>query len=243
MKKITIILCLLAFKTMGQEMGNSKKLNKVSKKEVKAILNKQNGILDSEFKKKYYIELYILNSNKALMDFESHGFMFESKSEALNYIEKINQKTQTGSTNSILENIYKFDLSFLERIKDIERELFNNIKINEVEYSDKELRYIDEEINKLLKKGVTADILFPLLVAYSGEYIKAKTDQSRWILIEESFSKRFEPHLVDRNGHVYNPAYIVYKELYEYYPAEGKISLFDHIQIELLHYNIKIGGK
>lgn len=73
MVRLIIVFCLLANYLTAQTIMDENK--KISSKEVKKLLREFSGKLNPLLEGKYFIEVYELNDNRAVMDFGSHGFL------------------------------------------------------------------------------------------------------------------------------------------------------------------------
>lgn len=118
--------------------------------------------------------------------------------------------------------------------------MFNLAGIRDVVYTQNELEKIDKYVNEQLASGLNADKLFHGLIAYIGEYMIHNLSSGKWEMIKPTGADIWEPYVVDKSGNRYNPFYVVYKELYEYFPDEGEVSLSEHTQVELVQHRIKI---
>jgi hypothetical protein len=213
---------------------------RISSKEVKKMMNELAGKLNLAIDKKYFIEVYELNDKRAIMDFHSYGFLFNNLFEAEMYLEGISNQVTTGKIHHILEGKFKYDDSFPSEIKSLERNLLNLIGVEKVTYTQNEIQKINKFITQQLSSGKNADSLFCNLIAYVGEYMIDKLPGAKWDMTESEIANVWEPYIKENNGNRYNPFYVVYKELYEYFPEDGEIFLLDNVQVELVKYRLKI---
>jgi len=234
---IVFVFCIVANDVIGQAMEGIKYI-KVSGKEAKKVLKKFDGKLNSSIDEKYFVEVYELNNGQSLMDFSSHGFLFNSLSEAISYLENIAKTVETGREHHILEGKFGYDESFTSKVSSLERELINNLGKETCEHSEEELNALDKFMNVKLREGLDPDKIYGNLVAYIGEYMRSNLRGAKWQMTKTKQGV-WEPYIVESNGNRFNPFIVVYKELYEYYPEEGEVALAEHTKIELVQYRIK----
>lgn len=213
---------------------------KLSAKESRKMIKGYNGKLNSQIEEEYAIEVYELDNNKTLMDFGSHGFIFNSSLDARSYLENIRKKVKTGRVKHILRGKFDYDNTFPSSTMSLEKELMKLLNVDKSHYSEVEFRDLETSLNKELARGLNPDSVFSNLVAYIGEYMRHSLGSANWKVVKSEHDNVWEPYVVDKEGNIYNPFYIVYKELYEYYPTEGKVSLLDHTKVELIQYRIPI---
>lgn len=235
MKLLVIILFLITNCILGQSM---EKINykKIPGKEAKAKIKNYNGKLVSSIEETYYIEVFELNNKEAIMDFHSHGFLFKTVNDAIIYLKSISSRVSTGRQHHILEGIFNYDSSFLYKVK----ELQGNLGFKNPLYTENELKKVDALINKKLKSGLSPDSMYSSILAYIGEYIIHQLKDAKWEILKVENINVWEPYIVDSKNNYYRPFLVVYKELYEYFPIEGKVELNDHTKIELIQYNINV---
>lgn len=229
-----LILVSIYFSSMAQnnvETMNNIERVRLSKKEVKEIIVNKHGKLNDSLTKERFNPTYILDDNKVVVFFDTHGYLYNSSDDLREWVN--NLKIKKKSAFNILENRLLFGKDFGNHsfeLIDFINEIF---KIKGQKPSLKQLKVIDSLILKQSKNLSFDNFFFSGMVAYVGEVFKNELPNSVWVSIKSiNDSTIWEPYIV-LGEKKYNPFFLVYRELFEELPETNNISIYDRAVMEL----------
>ena len=231
MKKLILIIALLFTLKLYCQSKDSSMTQKIPKRELKSLLNGPKTIYLEEVFNKYHIDAYQLADGRIVTDFSTHGFLYKSRADLINYLDDIFIRFKTTEGKHYLQDYPEFNSSFSLNAKVYSDCISNRVAIKSSLYSFESVKEIDRYFQNSNTNIQLNGELFAVLVAYIGETIIQNNKNAMWQLNRVSDTV-FEPVIVIKNR-IYNPTFLVYKELFEEFPENGETSLYDHLMIEL----------
>jgi hypothetical protein len=214
----------------------SKQTNyRLSKKQVKKILEEFQWTKDQELSQKLYyniFDVYVLENGKVLIvDTQTGtGREHDSKDELENRYNSLAQKAeqQKGNEHILAEN-FPYQENFIAAIPTLVDQLAERLSIprKTLDNSLASLRNVDKAIKKIGQLECLKEDIFPSLIAYVGEVIKQRTE-GHWQMRSVSLRNItvWEPLVIGKDRKEYLPFYIIYDQLYEDLPfsLEGAVT-------------------
>lgn len=207
---------------------------KLSKKQVRQILENNQWIKDVELSKKFWSEVYRLENGKILIVDSYNGTGKEFTDDFVKHLEdsydSVSKKAEYQKGNEhILADNFPYQENFITDVSNLVNQLAERFFISRslLDNSLKSLRYIDTAIKRIGQLECLKEEIFPLLIAYVGEVIKQQTQghwQMRCVTLRSIVI--WEPLIIVKNGREFLPFYIIYNELYEDLPfsLEGAVT-------------------
>lgn len=207
---------------------------RISYVEATRLIESENGKIHVALSSAYEQNVYKTSKERFVVLFDTHGFVYKDYNSITSHINETNnidyEEFMIDSVDLIGDGI-----SFIKR-KDSIRQDF--LIITGIKYPKNGkltigfLKEVELFFNKR-KDIASKDAFFPGLVAYLGDYIAMKTD-GEWIVNDGEilFAKPY-PSVKGKDGKVYDPFLIAYKELFEYLPLDGEVRIIDHLEVEL----------
>lgn len=215
------------------EIKNNIHRERLSSKEVRWLLEKKHGILDTSFTKEYLNKTYILDNSNVIVSFDTHGYLYDSLAVLRDWIINLNKSGNSIGPSHILKDNLLYGNEFTHHIHELVDTIVQIFKLKEKEPSLGQLRIIDIEIKKRYSEIILNKYLFSGMIAYVGEVLIKELGSGKWDLINEKTADSiWEPYIVS-GGKRYNPFFLVYRELYEELPETNKIEIFTRVEMEL----------
>lgn len=204
---------------------------RLTRKQFKELVEKENGVLDPVFTQKYLNDTYFLGNGQVVVNFDTHGFLYSSVSDLRKWLKVLEKRRNDSFPSHILKHRLLYGEEFLLHRTALVEGIVSLFSLEESMPSSGELKSIDRQLMK--KSTEITPSLFSGLVAYAGEVIMNSLKQGEWSLLTSPFDTTvYEPYII-AGGKTYNPFFPVYKELYEEYPETNRLSLADALHIEM----------
>ena len=206
-------------------------IERITSKQSKKLIKKYKGAIDIDIKKKYFINAYKLNNNKAVLDFETHGFLYESIESMKEYFNTIDHQVDLKPQSHILEGNLIYGKYFPKHKIELLRYLESKIPGVISTISLDGIKLIDK---KLKKRKINVDhdsLFFSAIVMYVGELMIQMVPDAKWEMVKYDDTV-WEPYIVTETKR-YNPYFLVYKELIEEYQDTGVIDLLSQFEWEI----------
>src|SRR4051812_10883129 len=106
MLRVLVLIFILSFSAKAQTiMGKSEQgpLVKLTLKQAKGLIKEFNGELDVAFKTNCLNDVYVLNDGRAVLLFDTHGFLYNSIKSVEEWIIYLKSKQAKGGPSHILK--------------------------------------------------------------------------------------------------------------------------------------------
>ncbi len=184
---------------------------KLKKKEVIELFNKQVFMPSRLMNDLGAGNAFVSNEGKIVFVFEDgKGVLYESVESLNRILENAKKKTESiniFSSKSICED-FIFNKEYLCKT------ICGIFKIpnKDLNYSEDSLDVIEHSIKVIGYSKCHASKYIKPIIAYVGEVIRCKVKNGAWTILETS-DNLYEPIIADSHGKIYQPYFIVKKEL------------------------------
>lgn len=206
---------------------------RLSAKGMKEKIKDHIGILDTNLTDRDYNDTYILNDGKVIVSFGSHGFLYNSIQELMQWEEDLQKSFHGKTANHILAGKLLYGQEFPLKVDSLIDKIKNVLKLRLDNISLESLKEIDKVIISKKSKIKIDSYLFSGIVALVGEIMRDNLSNARWEMFNSKLDKNIWEPCVLSNGKVYNPYFPVYRELYEELAETGNMSIYERVKIEL----------